>query len=146
MQVPARFTIAIHILACIDTFGEDHKITSNFLADSVNANPVVIRRILGQLKTAEIIDVTRGSGGAVITSDLATLTYLDVFTALECIDENKLFAVHKSTNEECPVASNIHQVMDIQLDKVQQEFMDSLQKISVLDTIRDTQNLINKQK
>lgn len=46
MQISSRFTIAIHILICIETFKNDKKITSEFLASSVNVNPVVIRRML----------------------------------------------------------------------------------------------------
>ena len=64
MQISSRFTIAIHIFTCIDTFKDQYKLTSEFLAASVNVNPVVIRRILQQLKAAGLITVTRGSGGA----------------------------------------------------------------------------------
>lgn len=66
MQISSRFTIAIHIFACIDAFEDEYKITSDFLAESINVNPVVIRRILQQLKAANLISVTRGSGGAAI--------------------------------------------------------------------------------
>ena len=59
MQISSRFTIAVHILICIETFKEDYKITSDFLASSVNVNPVVIRRLLQQLKKAGIINVKR---------------------------------------------------------------------------------------
>lgn len=50
MQISSRFTIAVHILICIETFKNDYKITSDFLASSVNVNAVVIRRLLQQLK------------------------------------------------------------------------------------------------
>ena len=46
MQISSRFTIAIHVLVCIETFKNDYKVTSEFLASSVNVNPVVIRRLL----------------------------------------------------------------------------------------------------
>lgn len=49
MQISSRFTIAIHVLICIDTFRNDRKMTSEFLASSVNVNPVIIRRLLQQL-------------------------------------------------------------------------------------------------
>ena len=49
MQISSRFTIAVHIFACIDTFEKDTKITSDFLAESVNVNPVIIRKILSQM-------------------------------------------------------------------------------------------------
>ena len=48
MQFSSRFTIAIHIFACIHTFEKEHKITSDFLAASVNVNPVIIRKLLAQ--------------------------------------------------------------------------------------------------
>ena len=50
MQISSRFTVAVHVLICIETFKNDHKVTSELLASSVNANPVVIRRLLQQLK------------------------------------------------------------------------------------------------
>ena len=34
MQISSRFTIAIHMLTCIETFKEDYKVTSDFLAST----------------------------------------------------------------------------------------------------------------
>ena len=84
MQISSRFTIAIHILACIHTFGDTYKVTSEFLASSVNVNPVVIRKLLIQLKAAGLVQVTRGSGGAHIAQPLEAITsvsytHLDVY-------------------------------------------------------------------
>ena len=50
MQISSRFTIAVHMLTCMETFKEEYKITSDFLAASINVNPVIIRRILSQLR------------------------------------------------------------------------------------------------
>ena len=55
MQISSRFTLAIHIFACIDTFQHAYKVTSDFLAGSTNVNPVIIRKILGQLKAAGLL-------------------------------------------------------------------------------------------
>ncbi|MBQ2640676.1 MAG: Rrf2 family transcriptional regulator, partial [Lachnospiraceae bacterium] len=74
MQISSRFTIAVHVLICIETFKKDMKTTSDFLASSVNVNPVVIRRILQQLKKAGIVEVKRGSGGADLARDPADIT------------------------------------------------------------------------
>ena len=71
MQISSRFTIAIHMLTCVETFKEDYKVTSDFLASSINVNPVVIRRILSQLRDAGIIEVKRGTGGASVLKPLA---------------------------------------------------------------------------
>jgi len=40
MQISSRFTMAIHMFACIDTFS-DQKMTSDFMAASIGANPVI---------------------------------------------------------------------------------------------------------
>ena len=59
MQISSRFTIAVHVLIGIETFKNDCKVTSELLASSVNVNPVVIRRLLQQLKRAGIVEVVR---------------------------------------------------------------------------------------
>ena len=66
MQFSSRLPIAAHILMCIVRFGEDCKITSDFLAGSVNVNPVIIRKTLGQLKKAGLVRIEAGVGGAAV--------------------------------------------------------------------------------
>jgi DNA-binding transcriptional regulator YhcF (GntR family) len=75
MQISSRFTLAIHIIACIETFKNEYKVTSDFLAGSTNVNPVIVRKILGQLKSAGIVEVARGSGGAVLSNRLTKLHF-----------------------------------------------------------------------
>ena len=56
MQISSRFTMAIHMFACIDVF-KDMKMTSDFMAASIGTNPVIIRKLLQQLKAAGLIEV-----------------------------------------------------------------------------------------
>ena len=102
MQISSRFTIAIHIFACIDTFEKDYKITSDFLANSVNVNPVVIRRLLVQLKAAGLIAVQRGSGGASIAKPLEEITFLDIYRAVECVEKDELFHFSRKSKSTMP--------------------------------------------
>ena len=44
----------------IDTFS-DQKMTSDFMAASIGTNPVIVRKILQQLKAAGLIEVARGT-------------------------------------------------------------------------------------
>ena len=85
MQISSRFTLAVHILTCIKTFGDSNKITSEFLAASTNVNPVIVRKILGQLKKAGIVEVARGSGGAVLAKPEGEITFLDIYKAVDCV-------------------------------------------------------------
>ena len=50
--------MAIHMFACIDTFS-DQKMTSDFMAASIGTNPVIVRKILQQLKAAGLIEVAK---------------------------------------------------------------------------------------
>lgn len=143
MQISSRFTIAVHILICIETFKEDYKITSDFLASSVNVNPVVIRRLLQQLKKAGIINVKRGSGGAYIEKPLDEITLLDVYNAVECIDNGDLFHFHENPNSRCPVGRNIHSVLDRRLDSIQQAMEREMSSVTLQDIADDTDRLIN---
>ena len=143
MQISSRFTIAVHILICIETFKEDYKITSDFLASSVNVNPVVIRRLLQQLEKAGIINVKRGSGGAYIEKPLDKITLLDVYNAVECIDNGNLFHFHENPNSRCPVGRNIHSVLDRRLDSIQQAMEREMSSVTLQDIADDTDRLIN---
>ena len=98
MQISSRFTIAVHALICIETFKNDYKVTSDFLASSVNVNPVVIRRLLQQLKKAGIVNVIRGSGGAEVKKPLNEITLLDIYNAVECV-EGELFHFHENSDK-----------------------------------------------
>lgn len=144
MQISSRFTLAIHIIACIETFKNEHKVTSDFLAGSTNVNPVIVRKILGQLKSAGIVEVARGSGGASLSKPLDKITFLDIYKAVECVENGELFHFHEKPNPKCPVGRNIHTVLDNRLDKVQQAMENELKKITLADIESDIQKLIQK--
>lgn len=146
MQISSRFTLAVHILTCIKTFGESTKVTSDFLASSTNVNPVIVRKILGQLKKANIVDVARGSGGAVLTKPEGEITFLDIYKAVDCVGNGELFHFHENPNPLCPVGRNIHTVLDNRLLKVQQAMENELSAITLKDVLTDTKNLIEIQK
>lgn len=144
MQISSRFTIAIHVLSCIETF-KSEKVTSDFLAASVNANPVVIRRLLQQLKAAQIVNVTRGSGGAQIARPLSDISLLDIYYAVECVDEGTLFHFHENPNHECPVGRNIHNVLDEKLNQIQSAMEKEMASITMQDIMNDTEDAIAKE-
>ena len=138
MKISSRFTIAVHTLLCILLF-EDEKITSNFLAGSVNVNPVIIRNILIQLKKAKIIIVKRGKGGISINKKAKDITLLDIFEAVESLD-GKLFSFHKKPNSRCPVGNNIRKILLPKLDNIQKSMEKELEKTTLKDIFNDLQN------
>lgn len=143
MQISTRFTMAVHVLVAIGHF-EGQRATSTFLAKSVNANPVVIRRIMGQLKEAELIVVEMGLGGATLARPASEITLLDVYRAVESTEEH-LFHFHENPNPDCPVGRNIHAVLDDELDAAQRALEDRLAQTTLADLLERTDALVAQQ-
>lgn len=142
MQISSRFTIALHMFLCIDTFEEEYKVTSDFLAASIQVNPVVIRKLLSQLKNAGLIEVKRGTGGTSIAKPLEEITFLDVYHAVDCVEKNTLFHFHENPNPACPVGRNIHGVLDEKLERVQNAMERELKSITLADVKQDMEKLL----
>ena len=75
--------------------------------------------VLKNLKKHNLISIARGSGGASITKPLEEITFLDIFNAVESIENDTLFHFHENPNKECPVGKNIHNVLDGKLKNIQ---------------------------
>ncbi len=145
MQISSRFTIALHIFACMDTFKNEHKITSDFLARSINTNPVIIRKILTQLKNANLITVARGTGGIEPTRTLQEITFYDVYEAIEPVENGDLFSFHTSPNPACPVGKNIHTLLDDKLRAIQIAMEEEMKKYTIDNLRLGMQELLEKE-
>ena len=82
MQISSRFTMAIHMFACIDTFS-DQRMTSDFMAASIGTNPVIVRKILQQLKAAGLIEVGKRDRRCDNYQTIEQITFLDVYKSME---------------------------------------------------------------
>lgn len=133
MQITSRFTIAVHILSCIDYFEGRETVTSNFLAGSVGANPVIIRTVMLKLKAAGLIDIRQGKSGISLAKPLGEITFYDVYRAVNCVDETGLFHFHENPSLSCPVGRRIHRAMDGRLRAIQDAMEAALRGMTVGD-------------
>lgn len=140
MQFSSRLTIATHILLCIETFKNEYKVTSNFLAGSINTNPVIIRNILGLLSSAGIVEIKAGVGGASLAKSSGEITLLDIFKAVE--KEESLFHFHENPNPQCPIGRTVHSVLDEKLENIQSAMENEMAKITLNLLIKETQEQI----
>lgn len=136
MKITSRFTVAVHTLLVIYNFSATTKVTSDFIAASVQVNPVVIRRTLLSLKAAGMVDVKAGSGGASIVKDMGDITLYDVYKAVDSMDGD-MFHFHENPNPACPVGRNIHAVLDSHLADAQAAMENELKKVTLLDLTKD---------
>jgi len=145
MQISSRFTVALHIFACVDVFKDDYKVTSDFLASSINTNPVIIRKILSQLKGAGLIAVARGTGGITVNKPLEEITFFDVYQAIEPVENGSLFHFHDAPNPDCPVGRNIHALLDDKLKAIQDAMEDEMRKYTLADLRTGMKELLAEQ-
>lgn len=138
MKVASRFPIAIHTLLCVDYFDGKVRTTSDFIAKSVNVNPVVIRQVLQKLKASGLVSVERGVGGAHLAKDPHDITLLDVCHAVNAI-EGTLFGLHDAPNQECPVGAAIEPVLSARLEEAQHALEASLEKTTLADLLDEVE-------
>jgi DNA-binding IscR family transcriptional regulator len=134
MKISSRFTVAVHILSLITIENSAH-CTSEWIAGSVNTNPVVIRRVMGKLKNAGFIEVRRGIGGITLLKPLDELTLLDIYRAVEVVEEGELFQFHDNPNPNCPVGCNIQDVLEIILISAQEAMESVLERVTMKDVV-----------
>lgn len=80
-MVATRFAVAIHILLLLSS-QPGGQATSGQLAESVGTNPVVIRRLAGQLARAGLIRIRRGPGGAELARPAEAINLAEVWQAM----------------------------------------------------------------
>lgn len=128
-QISSRFSIAVHILSLIAISSKD--CTGDYLAGSVNTNPVIIRRIMGMLKKAGLVDVRPGVGGASLLKDRDQITLLDVYRAVEVIEDGQLFNFHDEPNPLCPVGRNIEAALRTEMEAAQSAMEQRLAQVNL---------------
>ena len=145
MQITSKFTVAVHILTCIDVFDGQMRVTSDFLSGSTGVNAVIVRNVLGQLRNAGIVETRQGSGGAHLAKALDEITLYDIYKAVDCVDDEGLFHFHENPNAECPVGRNIHKAMDGRLKAAQAALENELKSTTLAQVVADTRKEINEE-
>lgn len=83
MAVNCRFATGVHTLVLLAAEPEILQ-TSNDIAQKLNTNPVVIRRVLAALQKAELVTSQKGpSGGSRLSRPAKTITLRNVYRAVE---------------------------------------------------------------
>jgi Rrf2 family protein len=139
MAANSRLTIAVHALtwlALAQRRGQS-QLTSDEVAASVNTNPVILRRSLGDLRRAGLVSVRHGAGGGWSLARAPTvITLLDVYAAVE---QEPLFGLHHTEpNLECPVGRGIRPALGHVYHNLERTVRQELEQTSIADVLRQT--------
>lgn len=136
MSISSRFAVGIHILTLIE-LNKEQVTSSEFLASSVNTNPAVIRKLMGMLKKAGLIEVHPGIPGAKLAKELSDITLFDVYKAVNVVQEKELFSIHENPNPDCPVGRNIQNTIEQLFTAAQLAMEKVLMSLTLDDVVKD---------
>ncbi|MEL6429266.1 MAG: Rrf2 family transcriptional regulator [Planctomycetota bacterium] len=124
----SRFSIALHVLGFL-TAHQGHPVPSEILATTYGTSPVVVRRVLGRLREAGLIETRGGAGGgSVLARPPSEITLLDVFRA---VNDRREVLQRLHADDQPGVAAVIAEVVDKHLTRAEQRLFDELDSITI---------------
>jgi Rrf2 family protein len=133
MRKSSRFVVAAHALAMLAY--DKEALTSEYIAGSVNTNPVVVRRILSMLARAGLVITQEGAGGGVRLAKPPE--QIDLQAVYHAVESDSVFALHpQEPNPDCPVGRTIQSALEPTLDAAEKSLLDSLGKTTVAEIVR----------
>ena len=131
MRTSCRFAMAVHVLAVL-AYKEGDRVTSAALAESINTNPVIVRRLLLALQQAKLVDTRKGAGaGSRLSRSSKRINLAEIYRAVETAEP---FATpSRKPNAGCPVGHCIRET----LEKVFASAVDALERDLEKTTLGD---------
>jgi Rrf2 family protein len=131
-SVNTQFSIAVHVLAAIANYKTSF--TSEVLAGSVNANSVLVKRIVVKLSKGKLVTASVGkSGGYDLARSPQSISLFDIYSA---VSPPGAFAIHTYEKKKwCVVSSNIKEVMGEVLIDTQKAVENDLKRTTLADVV-----------
>lgn len=135
MKRSSRLSIALHALVHLHA-QPGKQLTSASLATCLMTNPVVVRRILGELREAGIVDASKGpNGGWSLNRPAQEITLRQVY---EAMGERLLVRTESDPGDvTCAIVRSVDRVMHDFLDDAEALLAARLQRVRLSDIASD---------
>lgn len=136
MAESQKFHVAVHmlmILAAHKSGAAQGAMTSAEMAKSVNANPVVLRRVISALAQAGILATRAGAHGGVWLARAPEAIALD--GVRQAVDGGSVVCSRANVNNDCPVAMAALGVIDGVAKRVDGAVKASLAQLTLSDLV-----------
>ncbi|ARN89117.1 Rrf2 family transcriptional regulator [Levilactobacillus brevis] len=135
MKYSMRFSDTIHVLSYIEIYHGIAPLTSQAIATSVETNPANVRKIMVDLRRANLIKTVVGKAQPTLAKAPEKITLLDIFN---CLDEDtQLIQVDPKTNPNCIVGGNIQTVLDKKYQEFQSVVLAEMKKTTLADILHE---------
>ncbi len=130
----ARFATLIHILTLLAK-SPDQWLTSDWIAESIGINPVVVRRELSVLqKLGWVVGKKGKDGGAKLQVSGADITMADIYQAVK--NSNVLGRKNSCRNTKCAIGREINKELDVLFGKTD-AFVTDMLRFETLQAFAD---------
>lgn len=132
-----KFSVALHVMTILQLNEcKGYPTNSESIAHSVNTNAVVIRRIIGNLKKAGLVEVHSGVGRTTLTRCPSEISLLDIYMAVKSDSCDWVFNLHKNPNTTCYIGAHICQAITPPLQDAQKALEDKLSSYTLQDIVK----------
>lgn len=137
MVTSNRYAVAVHCLTLLATSG-GAPMTSEVIGASVNTNPVVVRRVLGQLRRAQLVASAPGTnGGWRLNRSPDQLSLADAYLA---VTDARLLGLHaRPPNALCEIGRSIRPCLEGIFDHAEAALVARLDGVSIAAVLRDVE-------
>jgi Rrf2 family protein len=126
-----RFATSVHILTLL-AFSEDEWISSEYMAGSININPVLVRKELSNLRDHGLVTSKEGkAGGSRLAKPSGQILMSEVYEAVK--QKDLLGKGINSPNPDCVVGRKINDHLDSLYDDAEKTLLLGLSKTSLAD-------------
>lgn len=141
MKYSHRLSDAVHILVYLEILGSN---SSSTIADSVNSNPSLIRRLIARMVKAGILERSgqRGEINIQLTRPANEVNLLDVYRAVE--DHQQFLDVDQEVNHLEPLGRSMPEILGNEYDRVQKAAEQEMAQISLASIVSQVKNKIEQ--
>ncbi|RKD13199.1 Rrf2 family transcriptional regulator [Pelobium manganitolerans] len=126
-----RFAIATHILVLLCK-NERELLSSDYIASSININPVLVRKEISVLKKAGVVSSKEGKNGGCYLAKKASDINLGFIFKL--VFPKSILSLAKNTpNPKCPVGKKINGHLENLYSEAEQAMLQKLSNINLKD-------------
>ncbi len=130
MKRNSRLSLALHTLGHMA--GDPDEIrTSADIAEHAGTNPVVVRRVLGKLREADILTSEKGhAGGWRLARQPDEITLADVYLAL---DESLIATTADEEKPNCSIEQALHSKVTSVMEEIERSLIERLRATTIAD-------------
>ncbi|MCX3263391.1 Rrf2 family transcriptional regulator [Pedobacter agri] len=127
----SRFSISLHILTLLDD-AKGMLVSSEYLAGSININPVLVRKEIMNLRKHGFVDSKEGKGGgSFLAKNASDINLGEVYKA---VNNNNILGQSKNQpNPKCPIGKQINQHLNTLYSDAEKALIENLSNQTLAD-------------